>query len=382
MKFLLKLFRVLKRAKFCSPPKSNVAVFDTRSDILKKMILQDIQFSVLPADFGLLYISFPIVYNFAKNFLRIYFKLSGDRRFFLIYLLSCIQNIKPKVVITFIDNNCIFHVVRQLYTEAEFYAIQNGVRLKSDVRDLSRQIPRLGNTSSMSNFVCFGEYEVNLYRKSGYSVDKFHPVGALIGGYYWSQVRPPDLRIEFTLCLISQWRRQVMLGNRWPEQKKGFLTLSNYLLNFINENEIYFCIAAASNAKEELEYYKNTFADKAVIIPNNIEQFSTYFAMDKSKIILTNSSTAGYESFGWGKKVLFCNFSGDNEYDFPVSGLNSINIDCYEEFKSKLKYLIEIGDAEYYRLTKNSRKYVMNYNFNMPAHNYMREIILKQLNQS
>lgn len=376
MKFLLKLLRILKRAKFRSPPKSEVAVFDFRDDILEKLVLQDIQFSVIPADFGLLYISFPVVFSFAKNFLRIYFKLKEHRRLQLIYSLSCIQNIKPKVVITIIDNNYLFHAISQFYAEAEFYAIQNGERYSCNLKDTLQGILRLGIASSACNFICFGSYEIEAYRKIGHSIyNKFHPVGSVIGGYYWSQVRPPNLKIEFTICLVSQWRRQIMLGNQWPTHKKACEVLDNYLLSFINEKKISLCIAASRPDEEELKYYKNTFGDRAQIIPNNREQLSTYFAMGKSDIILTHSSTAGYEAFGWGKKVLFCNFSGDSEFDPLVGGLNSISNESYEEFRSKLDHLIEIDNAEYSRLTLNPRKYVMNYDFNMPAHNYMRKII-------
>lgn len=383
MRFLLKLIRILKRAKFCSPPKNKVAVFDFRNGILEKMILRDdIAFTVLPADYGLLYVSFPVIFNFVKNFFRIYFKLKRYRRFFFLYLLSCIQVVKPKVVITVIDNNYLFHILSQFYHQAEFYAIQNGTRHNIDLKDALREILMLGITSSMCNFVCFGSHEIDLYRKINHSIySKFHPVGSLIGGYYWSQAKPSDLRIEFTACLVSQWRKQIMIGNEYPILKKICQALDNYLMRFINEKRISCCIAAASNSKEELEYYKNIFGDKAKIIPNDRERLSTYFAMDKSSVIIAFSSTAAYEAFGWGKKVLFCNFYPDSGFDRLVGNANSVDSQDYEEFKNKLDYLLKIDDSEYVRLTLNERKYVMNYDFNMPAHNYMREIISKQLTQ-
>lgn len=376
MKYLLKLFSILNRAKFCSCPKNKIAVFDFRNDILEKMILRDIQFSVIPADFGLLYISFPIIFNFLKNLFRIYFKLKKYRRIFFVYLLSCIQVVRPKVVITVIDNNYLFHTLSQFYNQAEFYAIQNGTRHNIDLEDALQEILKLGITSSMCNFVCFGSHEIESYRKIDYTIyKKFHPVGSLIGSYYWTQAKPSDLRIEFTTCLVSQWRRQIMIGNEYPTLKKTCQVLNNYLLRFINEKKTSCCIAEASNCSEELEYYKSTFGDKAKIIPNNREQFSTYSAMDKSNVIIAFSSTAAYEAFGWGKKVLFCNFYAESGFDRLVGNANSVDSQDYEEFSNKLDYLIKIDDSEYKRLTLNERKYVMNYDFDMPAHKYIRNII-------
>jgi surface carbohydrate biosynthesis protein len=355
-----------------------VAVFDFSDHFLEHLILRDIQFTALSADFELLYISFSMVLSFIKNFFRLYFRCGKCRRMFLIYLVSCIENIKPSVVITIFDNNYIFHAASQYYKKAKFYAVQNGARYcGTDLKDAADEASRFRITSSLCNFVCFGSHEVDAYQNIGRRVyDRFHPVGSLLGGYYWSQAKSRDIKTEYDICLVSQWRHQDVLERHFPSHKKACETLNRHLLKFVNERKISFCIAAATRCKEEVEYFKTAFGSDTLVIPNDKERFSTYVAMNKSDVVLTLSSTAGYEALGWGKKVLFCNYYGDSKFDPLADGLNSLNEESYDEFRNRLDLLLKIDDIEYSRATEKRRKYIMNYDFDMPAHNYVRKILL------
>jgi len=382
--FFSKLFYASRRIKLCLPKKTDVIIFDSSgSDVIQAMILHDINHEVWPCRYETFYLTPLIAIYFVKNFILKYIRYKKYRSLYLIYLLSCIEYVKPKVVITFIDYNYLFHAISEIYDEAKFYTIQNGIKCKHSMTTLLPQPPHFGNAFSIQNFLCFGQYEVDLYREFNHSACKFHPVGSLIGGYYKSKIRPFNPEIEFDLCLISQWRKATMIEGQSPENKKAILTLDSYLSKFITERNLSLCIATCANkqedAKAEAEYYKKTYGAKIKIINHNREGLSTYFAMDKSKILLTFNSTAGHEAFGWGKKVLFCNFSGISSYGFPVDGFWTIENKNYDEFRRQLEYLIEIDDSEYVHLTKAVSLYVMNYDFSMPQHTYMRKIILERL---
>ena len=382
MHFLLKVFWVLARCRICNPEKNYVVVFDrTGSEILEKLILDNIKHTILPVRYELFYISPRIIVFFIKNFLQKYLRYYKYRSLYFIYLLSCIEYISPKVVITFIDNNSFFYAISEVYEKAIFYAIQNGCRNKYS---LAKPL-RPGSSYSMPNFICFGRYETDLYRQYGRSVNKFHPVGSLIGGYYRSQISENKLKCKFDLCLVSIWRKHIMIVNPQIDDVEKFyfknpiLILDEYLPKFVEESGLSLCIATCSPEREEIDYFKRIYGDRAQIINCDRLNFSTYAAMDNSYIILTTGSTVAYEAFGWGKKVLFCNFSKDRNYNFEMDGFWSINNCCYDTFKKQLNYLIKVDDQEYARLTKEFARYVMNYDFSMPPHNYIRKIITQHV---
>lgn len=376
MNLFSKILQALVKTHICPLPKTQVLIFDSMgSDILEKLILQDIKYAILPARYEKFYISREILFNFIKNFIGRYLRYKKYRSLYFIYLLSCVECIEPKIVITFIDNNFLFHMISSVYRKAVFYTIQNGTR-DSD----SLPAPLLfGTVFPISNYVCFGDYEVDFYNRHGYIVDKFHPVGSLIGGYYKSEVLRGKSDNKFDLCLVSQWRRSIMFGNQYPEFKASIATLDNFLKRFIDETRLTLCIAACSNDQQEKDYFKRIYGNHAQIINLDRTNGSTYLAMDNSSVILTFCSTAAYEAFGWGKKVLFCNFSGDCINDFSLQGFWSLRDNRYESFKVSLEYLLNLDYSKYVDFTREAARYVMNYDFEMPAHKYIRKRILECL---
>ena len=107
--------------------------------------------------------------------------------------------------------------------------------------------------------------------------------------------------------------------------------------------------------------------------------FTTYAAMDRSSVIVTVNSTAAFEAFGWGKKVLFCNLSGDDFNQAPLPEICTMNVNNYEMFKTKLDYLRQLSENEYRELIQTHARYLMNYDFDNPAHRIIRKMILGHL---
>ena len=56
----------------------------------------------------------------------------------------------------------------------------------SDEKNFTDQFILQIRIISMPNFFCFGNYEVNLYKKHEHDVDNFYPVGSLKASYYKS----------------------------------------------------------------------------------------------------------------------------------------------------------------------------------------------------
>lgn len=375
-----RLKNLLTNIKFHAPKKNDVVIFDASgSDLLVNFVLNGIKYTVLPVRYEEFYVSLKLGLLFLKNFFSKFILRRDYRNIPFVYLLSCIEYIQPKVVITFIDNNCVFHAISNVYKKADFYTIQNGLRTMYNVNKMLPKPPRFGSVFKIQNFVCFGLHERDLYESNGHSISKLHPVGSLMGSYFKTQLAKDNEIPIFDLCLVSQWRRLVMVEGCHKDVKDAIDQISDFLLMFIKEKRVSLCVALRSNEREEREYYEKIFGERINFVDFNSEQMSTYSAINKSKVVVTFFSTIGYEALGWGKKVLFCNFSGDKLRDCLVDGFWSINRVDYEEFKNKLEYLFDLDQEEYRNLTSKIVKYAMNYDSTMPVHTYIRNIVLAKL---
>ena len=383
-KVFFQFIKRLKRSTFSNPQKSDVLVFDQMGiATIKKILLYDIEnYTVLPIRNEVNYVSIQIIALTIKNLLQIAYQYKSKKLFhhkqllyisWLTYLLSCVEYISPKVVLTFIDNSSSFQWISRHYTKTIFYAIQNGVR---EVRDRGEGYLM----HSMPNFMCFGEFEKDSYIKCNCKVDNFYPVGSLKGGYYkYKLCNGLSVESDYDICLVSQFREQIMYGREFPEIKKAVNMLNTFLKKYIDENNsLMVNIACASSRDTEERYFEEAVGDRLHIIKNIPGEFTTYGYMDRSDVILTCHSTAGFEAFGWGKKVLFCHFFTEKEYLRLLSSLPDIctvDITDYDIFCAKLDYLRGLDDLTYRKMTEDAAKYFMNYDSQMPAHRFIRNKI-------
>ena len=142
------------------------------------------------------------------------------------------------------------------------------------------------------------------------------------------------------------------------------------------------CIATCSDSNEEYDYYHTLFEQKVSVIDYDRSAFSTYKAMDSSSVIISFSSTAAIEAYGWGKKVLFCNYSGNPGLSMSIPEICCTDIPEYDSFRNRLQTLIEMDDAEYDRQTVKNRRYYMNYDPDEPVPSYLRNLIYDQISKS
>ena len=362
----------IRKFSFKNPAVNEILIFDKEgSEIIIRMILPDYQLTILHARHEIYYLTSQILLLMIKNINKIdvsYLrknKIHKMKRIFgelyKIYLLSCIEYIGPKVVLTYIDNSYFFQFSSRNYKKAKFFAIQNGVRNKYSVTKYLPEYPHPGHVVSMPNFFCFGENEKNLYEKHGHVIDNYIPCGSARGSYFISNLAPIEEKIIYDICLVSEWETTLFEDKMYEPITNSILIMHDYLKKYITENKISLCIATRSNTKKEKEYFENYFSSNIEMTDFNFNKMSTYHAMNKSRVVINFYSTAALEALGWGKKILFCNFSEDPVYDLPYDGMWCINEKNYEKFKSKLNSLREIDEAFYRQSIRKFSKYMMNY---------------------
>ncbi|MBI4669570.1 MAG: hypothetical protein HY747_10400 [Elusimicrobia bacterium] len=377
---------VLKGIRFSSPPKSEVIVFDlTASDRLVTMVLPGIGHVILPSPADAMYLSPVIVLLMLKNL-----KYWGEMRLgqlFVVYLVSCLEYIRPKIVITFQDNNSFFWRISRLYRKAEFLAMQQGNRTPEDLLSRSQHPcgclpdhPRLGSKILMPHFYCWGRYQEKIYKQYGHDIDHFYPVGPLIGGYYKTEVSDNSGAISYDLCLVSEYRKEIANGMCYRPIKTGQDRYLEFVAKYVRTRSLRLAVASHSHEQEaQNEFFLKIFGSQAKVIPYSREKLSTYEAMDHSNVVIAQYSAAAYEAAGWGKKVFFCNFTGIEFRDCPAPGFWSISNPDYSDFERKLDALLAMDQGDFERQAEESMKYFMNFDPAKPAHRVIRERILKIL---
>jgi len=376
---------VLKGLRFGSPPRSDLVVYDQEgSDRLVMTALKGLEFAILPTRRERFYLSLPIAARMLKNL----FRLEGlsFSQLFRIYLLSCVEHMRPKAVVTYIDNDVFFHKLSRDCPRAAFIAVQNGVKTPESMTSPSRhplgwlpEPPAWGSKISMPELFCFGRHEEEIYKRYGHEVDRFHPVGSLVGGYYKSEVSDGSGRIDYDVLLVSQWREAIMTGQTFPYLKKGLDILHDFLGRRRKKHPLRFALALCSKDPAERDYFESVFGKDVLVVPFDREGLSTYVAMDRAKVVASLSSAAAYEAVGWGKKVFFCNFTGTPARDCPKTGFWSVESPDYPLFESKLDHLLAMDQGEFEKLTDETRRYLMNFDPRRPAHRIIRERLLECL---
>jgi surface carbohydrate biosynthesis protein len=384
--------------------KSSVVIFDNEgTQVLQTTVLNGIEFTILHCRKEMFHITLPLLYLMIRNAIIFIRKKSlnlnsAERKstllvcIYKIYLFSCIEYINPRVVVTFIDNKAIFHWISRMYKNCEFYAVQNGMRydakrLQYEKQDEFGERPIRFQTDvmSMPNLFCFGAYETELYKEHGHVVDNFYPVGSLKAGFYKTCIARDKAKLNFDICLVSNGFMSLPEGHKLSKFELVTEHFYKLINKYVTEKRMSCCVAMRSTDKHdqeiEKECFANIFGDRATIIgKKENDMFTTYAAMDRSSVVVALCSTAAFEAFGWGKKILFCNLFGDDYWQSPLPEICTMNVNDYEIFTSKLNYLRQLDENEYRKIIQSHARYLMNYNFENPAHTVIRKMILDHLN--
>lgn len=360
-----------KKLDFSLPEKNKIVVIDgCNYESWTNTVLYGLKFTIIYTRGEKFFLSPRIFLKFLRNISCFRTTVVAS------YYLSLLDVICPSVVLTFIDNSFILGTLSNFY-KASYFSIQNGVRSGLTGKE-SKLIPV---------FYCFGQNEIDLYTKYKINVGKFIPVGSLKAGYYKKQLALPQEQIKYDLCLVSTFRSIVLNetdeNSLYKDYRCGEILFHQFVRRYVNKRNLKCVITMAhtpfdEDVEQEELYFRELFVDQTILV-NNLLEFTTYFAMDQSNLVITTYSTAALECFGWGKKTFFCNLSGDENYSFFPPNFFTMSGKSYEEFEGKMDALRSMSHDEYLSRTAKDRQYSMAYDPERPAHEVIREDIFKAL---
>jgi surface carbohydrate biosynthesis protein len=383
MKFLSKKISYIKNKKF------DIIIYDECNyHILKKIIPSKYSIFILEKRSSNFYFNFLIFYLFFKNlihikiyFSNIYYTLKQIK---YAYEKSIIDYINPLAVLSYIDNSQSYSWIAQNTKHSKFISIQNGLRLSYEA---------INNQNYFAQHLfCYGKFEEKLFSRLKYKVNNFYPVGSLAASLYKSS---EFTKVKYDILIVSCWRGNIGFSKDVHDTMKAMKIMDQYLSNFLLKNKCKFAIITRSEKDSadwymneigmtEEEYFRSIYGNDALIINTDFKKRNIYSLMFSSNLIVTSLSTAALEAFGFGKKILYCNFHYNNKYhrDFHNSILYTGHSQNEKHFFKRLSNLMSIPYATYLGKQKKIMNYYMTYPKQELSYHYIKRKISELINNS
>jgi hypothetical protein len=367
---------------FKNPSQSDICLFDrSGEELLRQIILGNKQISVINL-FGRVvdghrkvYLSLSVIYHMVHLILQGDFpaNFGFKKKILTAYYYSLVVLIRPKVMISLkgqygfflgvISNNLpSLKIIAMPWADSRHFYMRN-------------MIP-----SNIEYYLC-GTREKTIYDEYNHPEKNNHYLGSLLGGFLVDEYKNTKQK-HYDLCIISQVVNiffEVTQTQRMKEAIGSQKILANYLDRFNREMSLKVCIAFRPQAPTE-KLYEHDFFEKNMSCPktyidNDQSNFSTYRAMMQSDIVITsNFSAAAIDAFGWGQKVLFCDFYENLDYwseglEWTVIGQE------YETFKGMLTRLIDCDHKQYMAKIEATRQRYNNIDPRNPLHRVIKDNI-------
>jgi len=366
------IINTLLNAKFIfkSPTYKDIVVFDGESSGQLKHVLKDFEYNILETRFHRikkLFITKKIIFKIIRNY---------NGNLLSSYLLTIIDQIKPKIIFTYIDNSYRFSQFSKLRNKKyKFIALQNGARYEHKILNelIKKKIIKKKleiQKFHIPHFLCFGKYEIDDYRKNYQIVKNFTKVGSLkLSNYLLSKknIKNNNLRNNDILLIsdVNCW--DLILDKLNYPIEKGVITLIKFTIRFAIQNRLKIKIAARSQKNhfynENIFYKKNLTNEEYRFLLKNIffrsKNYKTYEIMQKSKITIGTMSTMLRENLYMEGKTLACNFTKTNIFDFPIKGICSLNDNDFDKFEKRAKKIISISKNNYMNLINKKPAYLV-----------------------
>jgi len=372
LKFIYQKKIVLK-----NPKKHDLVIFDDVSLYDLENLISKYNFFVLQnriERINKVYFTFKLI----RYFLKYFFK--GN--IMTAYLAALLEIIRPKIVLTNIHNSLkFFDLARILEKKIIFIAIQNGAQY--EIKKYKHLYKAKKNNSDLSkniyipNFFCFGQFEIDQHKKDKIEVKNFFKIGSLNAENFFQHAKKNKILLKkklYDICLLSD-PMTLGINNQFgiPTIEKGFADTIKYTIDFCKKHNIKMIFTwkrdkkkEPIHSKDELDFYKKYFTNDDIdfLLKNSLEKtdrFTSYKAVFQSKVVVATYSTLLREYLGTGGKILSCNMTASEIFDFPIEGICSIKDCTFQEFEKRLLNILSISDEEYLRKLGTNKNYLMEY---------------------
>ena len=303
-------------------------------------------------------------------------------RLSLIYINTYVWLCKPKVIITFIDNACIFYQINNQVPHSVKIAIQNGNRSQAQLLSIWKESK---GQSSCDYILAHSHKSATLY-KDCLGVTHGLCIGSLLNNKFWPR---EGSRRKDTVLFLSQYapfeshilnEQFSMTSVSWHE----FYLADYQVVNFLDEwcklkNKKLLVLGRArdlKNIESESKYFGSILKHCDWEYCTNTGTEYSYSLVDSVEMVVGISSTLAYESLSRGNKTIF--FSGrlsnlqtqpvemkfGYPYTLPEDGPFWTNSLSQKRFKDLIEANSLLSYKEWLTLARKYKTALMNYDYN------------------
>lgn len=376
------------RLYFKSPKTQELIVLDNEGiEYLKNILKNRNYFSLVSRSENLkkIYLSPRIL------FLTIFY-YRGD--LFLRYMSALIDIIRPKIVITYVDNAPKFHKLAKIFNDKiKFLAIQNSTRdLEININEYTKKKKISFVDYNKNYFVpylfCYGQYEIDFCKKKNIKVKNFKKIGSLKVSNFKKILKKPESfnKKKYDICLIPDAAPNYDNYFKLKGFEKGFAQTIKYAIKFCKKNNKKIIFPMKRYLKpfksEEMNFFKKNLnqAEFAFFIKNvsnkiKKKKYNSYFKMYESNVTLSSATSMLREALSLKKKIMVCNFTPTKIYDFPLKKFFFLKNPSYPNFEKKLNRILSISEKKYFNLFGKKRNYIIEDANNIDANNEINSFI-------
>jgi hypothetical protein len=387
----MKLIKIFKKVINCKilfklPKNIDLVIFDNVAvKSLKKNLLKDLNYFVLKSrhyEVDEVYLSLKLFKKITKNFKYFFSKNFSIQD---IYFLSLIEALEPKVVFTFIDNSYQFSSIAQNIDDKKikFIALQNGMRHSWQLQNymFEKKLTKynLNKKLYIPFYLCFSEFDKSQCKTLGLNIGKFKLVGSLRLANFLLEIKNSKIKKIYDICLVSDYGAWMDYFDKkqldiFEQVQNGYVKLIKWTINYSIKNNLKFVFAFKKTENtlsffQEKNFYKKKLNDEEYnfLISNasfNTEKnyFNSYFLSFQSELTIAKTSTILREVFVCNNKILACNLTGSNLFDYPVDGFFALNNSSFEKFENRISEILSLSNDSYFSKIYKPKNYLVHHN--------------------
>ncbi len=293
------IFEKYLRRKFIysKPRKSKILLFDKKSEIFHPYFKKD-EFSSLNLSKEInLYILIKLILNF---------KMISTNNYYYEY----IRMTKPKVIISFIDNNTYLFKVNRLFPEIKVVAIQNGIRTKLFFDKLKKE------ANLKCDYILTWGLEISKQYKK-YINCKTKVIGSFLNN---KNLKKLKIKKRKSIAWVAP-KFHKENGIQWVSKPNYFVSAKNFyrferiilpkLLKITKKFNKNFEIISKQNDGEKLKlekkFYEQMVGSKDFKMLPHENQNTIYKVSDRVELCLNTTSSFGLECLARKNRVCFLN---------------------------------------------------------------------------
>jgi hypothetical protein len=326
---------------FKKPKQNKILIFDRQGLAMFRLFFYNSQFEVLDRrkESINIYIILKTIFNDGfKDFKSNYFK-------------NYLKTVNPKVVLTFIDNNFRFFLLKKTFPTAKYICIQNGMRDSRYFSDLKR-FKKINKNLEIDYYFTFsGEITKKI---SPLIKCRYFNIGSIINNHYSLNQKLRKYDFKKSITFISQFKTKF----RYSE-----IVVLEFLSKFCEIRKIRFNILGKIPKSKIYLFKKNLkFKINCNFIPQENSRKS-YQIINSSNMVVNVDSTLGYEALSKGIKTVFFSFGSLNPIKDIRNYINEIKFGYPFKYPNKGFFWLN-----YYN--KKKMKLILEGVYNCPIHEW------------